>query len=89
MKRYLTPLLLALALGIGAGASQAQEPARIDINSATAEQLATLPGIGEVRARAIIEDRKAHGDYTSAQDLTRIDGIGEATAEGLKDRLAF
>jgi len=89
MKRYLPSLLLALALGIGATAAQAQEPARLDINSATAEQLATLPGIGEVRARAIVEDRKAHGDYTSAQDLTRIDGIGEATAEGLKDRLTF
>ncbi len=57
---------------------------RIRINYATAEQLATLPGIGMVRAEAIIEDRSTRGRYRDVDDLKRVHGIGAATVERLR-----
>ena len=58
---------------------------KIDLNTATAEELVTLPGIGEKRAAAIIADREANGPFRMPEDLTRVDGIGEGILEGLID----
>lgn len=57
----------------------------VNINEASVESLTALPGIGEVKAQAIVEDREANGDYKSLDDLTRVDGIGEATVAKLAD----
>lgn len=57
---------------------------RIRINTANAEQLASLPGIGIVRAEAIVEYRLAHGRYRTVDDLARVRGIGVATVERLR-----
>ncbi len=57
---------------------------RVRVNTATAEQLATLPGIGMAKATAIVEDRAANGRYRSVEDLARVRGIGEATVERLR-----
>lgn len=48
---------------------------RIDLNSACAEQLALLPGIGEKRAQAIIDYRREHGQFTAMAELTNVPGI--------------
>lgn len=48
----------------------------IDLNSASAEQLATLPGIGPSTATAIVEDRSRNGPFASVDDLDRVPGIG-------------
>ncbi|WP_294475936.1 ComEA family DNA-binding protein [uncultured Intestinimonas sp.] len=58
---------------------------KININTATAEELDTLPGIGETRAAAIVADREANGPFRIVEDLTRVSGIGEGTLEGLID----
>ena len=58
---------------------------KIDLNTATAEELMTLPGIGEKRAVAIIADREANGPFRVPEDLTRVDGIGEGILSGLID----
>ncbi|SDG01613.1 competence protein ComEA [Onishia taeanensis] len=84
----LSCLLLAAMPALAQEASDAQQPA-IDINSASAEQLETLPGIGSARAADIVADREANGDYSNAEDLMRINGIGEATVDGMRDRLSF
>jgi competence protein ComEA len=84
----LSYLLLAAMPALAQEASSAEQPA-ININSASAEQLETLPGIGTARAADIIADREAHGDYNSAEDLMRVNGIGEATVDGMRDRLSF
>ena len=55
----------------------------VDLNTATAEELMTLPGIGEKRAADIIADREANGPFRMPEDLTRVSGIGEGILEGL------
>ena len=56
----------------------------ININTATAEQLDALPGVGEATATAIIEDREQNGPFASPEDLMRVSGIGEKKYERLE-----
>jgi len=56
----------------------------IDLNSATVEQLDTLPGIGPVTAAAIVAWRDANGKFTSVDQLGDVDGIGPARLEKLR-----
>ncbi|WP_444677916.1 ComEA family DNA-binding protein [Halomonas sp. E19] len=88
MKGFLRAALLGLMLSVATLAS-AQEVAPINVNTADAELLTELPGIGPTRAQAIIEDREANGDYESADDLTRVSGIGPATVARLRDQITF
>jgi competence protein ComEA len=68
-----------------AGAGAAPGPtAPVDLNSATAEQLDALPGIGPVTAQKIVDYRQAHGPFTSVDDLDAIPGIGPARIENLR-----
>jgi competence protein ComEA len=48
----------------------------VDINTASIEELDTLPGIGPKTAWAIIEYRETHGKFTSPEDLLQVHGIG-------------
>ena len=58
---------------------------KVNINTASAAELETLPGIGEKRAADIIADREANGPFRIPEDLTRVPGIGEGILEGLMD----
>lgn len=57
----------------------------VDLNSATAEQLDTLPGIGPSTAAAIVDHRESNGPFASVDALIDVRGIGEAKLEGLRD----
>lgn len=59
--------------------------ARIDLNTATRAELCTLPGVGETMADRIIADRDANGPFRSPEELCRVDGIGDATLERLRE----
>jgi competence protein ComEA len=56
----------------------------LDLNSATVEQLDTLPGVGEVTAGRIVAYRSAH-PFTSVDELLEVPGIGQRRFEQLKD----
>ena len=55
----------------------------VDVNTATLEQLATLPGVGEEIAKKIVKGRP----YAKSADLLKVPGIGEKTLEKMKPRL--
>ncbi len=57
----------------------------VDLNTATLEQLDTLPGIGPVTGQAILDWRAANGSFTSVDELLEVDGIGDATLADLRD----
>ena len=58
---------------------------KLNLNTASAQQLQLLPGIGEVKAQAIVDYREEHGDFTSTEQLLEVKGIDETTYAGLKD----
>lgn len=55
-----------------------------DINTAGTEDLQRAKGVGPVKAKAIIDDRKASGPYSKLEDLERVKGIGPATLENIR-----
>ena len=59
----------------------------INLNTATAEQLMTLSGIGEAKAKAILEYRKKVGQFTDIEEIKNVSGIGEAMFERIKDKI--
>ena len=68
--------------GAAAGAAQAApDPAGalVSLNTATAEQLDTLPGVGPVTAQKILDWRSTHGTFTKVDELLEVDGIGDKT----------
>jgi len=65
--------------------SEAVLPQKIDINRAEAWLLQALPGIGETRAQAIVDYRRKNGQFQSTNELTKVEGIGAATYEKIKD----
>ncbi len=62
-------------------------PAVINLNTATAQQLDTLPGIGAAMAARIIEYRQKNGPFKKIEDLMNVRGIGEKNFLKIKDRL--
>ena len=66
--------------------SGGQEPG-INVNTATAEELTTLPGIGQARAKAILSYRTEKGGFRSIEELKEIEGIGDKMFERIKDRV--
>lgn len=59
----------------------------ININTATAEQLQQLKGIGEAKAKAIIEDRSTNGPFNRIEDIMRVKGIGEKIFASIKESI--
>ncbi|MDE2802701.1 MAG: helix-hairpin-helix domain-containing protein [Chloroflexota bacterium] len=67
------------------GASVASDV--IDLNAATAHDLETLPGIGAVKAQAIVEHRETVGRFTAVEELLQVAGIGPATLNAIHDHV--
>jgi competence protein ComEA len=74
------PVISGGASGAGDGSG-----ARVNINTASADELETLPGVGEVTAQNIIDHREANGPFEAIEDIQDVSGIGPATFDQLKD----
>ena len=61
----------------------------VNVNTADAEELETLTGIGPALAQAIVDYRAEHGDFTAAEDLLNVKGIGEAKLEGFRAEITL
>jgi len=60
---------------------------RLNVNTATQRELEELPGIGQIRAKAIIEHRETNGPFQRPEDLLKVKGIGIGIYQQIKDRI--
>ena len=82
------PVVGEVPLATPAGGSKTTAlsgPAKVDLNSATAEELTKLPGIGPVLAQRIADHREANGRFAVVDDMLNVDGIGRATLDKFRD----
>lgn len=62
---------------------------KISINSATLEELIQIDGIGEARAKAIIEYREANGNFIKIEDIKNVSGIGDSLFDKIKESITL
>jgi competence protein ComEA len=70
--------------GSGAGPSGGAAGGPVSLNSASVDELQTLPGVGPVLAQHIVDWRSAHGGFRSLAQLNDVPGIGEVKFAALK-----
>ncbi len=64
-------------------------PKPVDVNTATAEELQSVPGIGETLAKRIVEFRQEHGPFEKVDDLLNVRGIGVTSLDKLRPFLTI
>ena len=85
-QRILTSILvIAFLTGVGLGMAWAQEQGKVNINTATVEELCTLKRVGPSYAQRIVDYRNANGPFEKAEDIMKVRGIGMKTYEVNKD----
>lgn len=83
---HLFSLLLALSVGsLAFGAGEG----KIDVNTATVEELQTLPGIGKEIAQRIVQYRQNHGPFTQIDELKNVKGIGKGKLVKLQEHVTI
>lgn len=70
---------------MGAAPAPGESSGKVNLNTATLEQLETLPRVGPALAQRIIDWRETNGRFTAVTDLLGVTGIGQKTFDGLKD----
>ena len=71
----------------GATSKETPKEGKVNINTATVEELKTLKGVGEKKAEAIIEYRKKNGSFKTKEDLMKVRGIGKKLFESFQERI--
>ena len=87
-ERSFAPLLNLPPAQTVAGAGHPAAEGQININTATAEELQRLPGIGEVKAEAIVAWRSEYGAFRYPEELIRVPGIGEGILAKILDQIS-
>ena len=85
-------LMLAQAAVSGAQAAQPEAPSIsgvVNLNTATPEELQLLPGVGKLRAVAIIAKRKQQGGFQDVDDLLEVKGIGQAMLKRMRPHVTL
>ena len=77
----------AEAIPTGATSKEEAKEGKVNINTATVEELKTLKGVGEKKAEAIIEYRKKNGSFQTKEDLMKVRGIGKKLFESFQERI--
>ena len=77
----------AEAIPAGATSKEVSKEGKVNINTATVEELKTLKGVGEKKAEAIIEYRKKNGSFKTKEDLMTVRGIGKKLFESFEERI--
>jgi competence protein ComEA len=70
-------VLVAPSLAVAGSAAKPAPTSKVNLNTASAEQLATLPGVGPSLASRIVEYRQKSGSFKSVQELMNVKGVGE------------
>lgn len=88
-KRYTNWIrMTALSLFLlGASAALAAESKPVNVNTAGMAELMSIKGIGEAKARAIIEHREKHGPFRNVDELKNVSGIGEKLLATLRSQV--
>ena len=77
----------ATEMPVGGTSKEASKDGKVNINTATVEELKTLKGVGEKKAEAIIEYRKKNGSFKTKEDLMKVRGIGKKLFESFQERI--
>lgn len=77
----------AEAIPAGTTSKEVAKEGKVNINTATVEELKTLKGVGEKKAEAIIEYRKKNGSFQTKEDLMKVRGIGKKLFESFQERI--
>lgn len=77
----------ATEIPAGVTSKEASKEGKVNINTATVEELKTLKGVGEKKAEAIIEYRKKNGSFKTKEDLMKVRGIGKKLFESFQERI--
>ena len=80
MKKITLTLFLLLFFAVAA-------LAKVNINTATVDELSSLPGIGQAKAEAITTYRNQNGNFKTVQDITNVKGIGDKMLKKMKPEI--
>jgi competence protein ComEA len=88
VRRLVAAALVALTVAAAGSAASARENGtpRVDLNSASVEELMSLPGVGASKAQAIVEHRRT-APFRKVEELLEVKGIGDSIYAGLRDRI--
>ena len=87
LKTWVSIIAVLAVIFVGLSDLYAEDFKKININTASADELRDLKGIGEKKAAAIIEFRETNGNFKQPEDIMKVPGIGPKTFNANKDRI--
>jgi len=89
IRRVAVILIFAVLVTFVSNLADAEHSAKVNINTATVEELMSLKGIGEKKAKSIVEYREEIGSFATIDELKGVKGIGDKVFNKIKNRIAI